>query len=104
MRCETAQEAFRDEGVREKDGAPDIAEFVVGAVQIENGGELPDEIVGRELARFKLLNESGGTNQVGDFVCGNPGEFGNARVAAIEIEGNDDTSEVENNGFDQSIL
>jgi hypothetical protein len=89
---------FRDEGLREKDGAPDVAKVRVLEVYAEDSGELLDKGFRLDLAGFEALHESCGPKSFGDLLEGKAAKRGEPLVGALKVEGNQDAPEVEDDG------
>ncbi len=99
-----AKKRLRHQGRGEEYGTPDLAEFFVAALQVEQRREFLYEIARGNLAGFEAIHESCGPDARRDLFGGNAGEGGNAGVAAAEIERYDNAPQIENDGFDQLLL
>src|SRR5437016_7121334 len=93
--ADACQQTFGDQRIGQEDGAPDFAELIVADVQIEHAGELIDEIVGLDQARFEPVDQIGCADALRDLGGRNAAYLLEAPVAACEIKRNDDFSQIE---------
>src|SRR5476649_1552041 len=96
-RRQAFEHAFGDQGHGE-DAAPDAAEAVVIQGQVQNAGELFDEIPGFYQAGFEALDEVGGGEALGDLGRRVRAEALQRTVGALEIEIDENLSQVEDDG------
>ena len=69
-------------------------------MQIEHAGELIDEIVGLDQARFEPVDQIGCADALRDLGGRNAAYLLQSPIAACEIERDDDFSQIEDDGFD----
>jgi hypothetical protein len=101
---EACQQAFRDQGVRQEDAAPDLAELLVGDAQAEHAAELFHEIARLDQAGFEAVHQIGGGDAFRNLGGGIIAEFFHGAVAAGEIEGDQDLAQIEDDGFDHVAM
>ena len=67
-------------------------------MDVEERAEFGDERLGVDLAGFKTMDETGGAEEVAEFVEGERAEGRELGVGALEIEGDDYVAQVKNEG------
>src|SRR5207244_7201221 len=94
------QHAVGNNRLGQKDAAPDLAKAIVRHPQLQKLGEFPDKILWGDLAGLESMHEIGSADASRNFRRPVVTQALQRAISTVEIEGHDDSAQIEDHGLD----
>src|SRR5947199_8051824 len=98
------EHALRNQGLRQKNRVPDLAELIVIHAQFEGFRQLSYKILGLQCARFKPLDQVIRSQKSWNLGCAVRAQTFQLPVPPCEIEWHNHLPQIEYDGFDHQTL